>query len=301
MYHGTYTKSPPKLLTVVVHVMLAQETEHTVKPFKPNEVKPGEPNGEQPEGSMNPYKPTTADAAIITTASVLYMLLSTSLILINQRIMRDDGFHYPMALTSLGMGFSAAVSFIVCQVCSLQSSKNTVSPKYYMAHILPVGLPMALSMQFGNTAYLFLSISLIEMLKACSPVIIMLGLFIMGLEVPNTRIVTAVLVIVVGTLMASYGAANIDVLGICYMGASIVCEAVRLVMTQVLLIGLDCNPRKAFPCGMPQGLLLTSGHSQTSQELQSLHVVAQWPLSLLKFAVGHTTDGMTGIFAWRHI
>ena len=54
---------------------------------------------------------------------------------------------------------------VAAQVCSLQSSKNTVSPKYYMAHILPVGLPMALSMQFGNTAYLFLSISLIEMLK----------------------------------------------------------------------------------------------------------------------------------------
>ena len=84
--------------------------------------------------SMNPYKPTTADAAIITTASVLYMLLSTSLILINQRIMRDDGFHYPMALTSLGMGFSAAVSFIVCQVRKLMLPRTMTCVPAFFQH-----------------------------------------------------------------------------------------------------------------------------------------------------------------------
>ena len=78
----------------------------------------------------------------------------------------------------------------------------------------------------------------------------MLGLFITGMEAPNTHVVMAVLVIAVGTFMASYGAANIDVLGMCNMAASIVCEAVRLVMTQVLLVDLDCHPGKAFPCCM---------------------------------------------------
>ena len=51
------------------------------------------------------------------------------------------------------------------QVFQCNSSTNKMSLSFYVTHILPVGLPMALSMQFGNTAYLFLSVSFIEMLK----------------------------------------------------------------------------------------------------------------------------------------
>ena len=41
----------------------------------------------------------------------------------------------------------------------------SISTQYYLMHIIPIGLPMALSMQFGNTAYLFLTVSFMEMLK----------------------------------------------------------------------------------------------------------------------------------------
>ena len=58
------------------------------------------------------------------------MLLSTGLILINQRIMRDDGFHYPMALTSLGMGFSATVSFVLCQVEEADAAQKADLPAH---------------------------------------------------------------------------------------------------------------------------------------------------------------------------
>ena len=142
-----------------------------------------------------------ADTAVLTAASVAYMVVSTGLILINKRIMHDDGFHYPMALSSLGMSFSAIVSFVLCQVilgttcippsvmkfdrkrrCTqplrassaciqvlgLTDRKSNISLRFYLVQILPVGLPMALSLQFGNTAYLYLSVSFVEMLKVRS-------------------------------------------------------------------------------------------------------------------------------------
>ena len=62
------------------------------------------------------YNHSFANTVMVATASVAYIICSTSLILMNKRIMRDDNFRYPMALTSLGMGFSALVSLVFCQV-----------------------------------------------------------------------------------------------------------------------------------------------------------------------------------------
>ena len=79
-------------------------------------------------------------------------------------------------------------------------------------------------------------------MQACTPVMIMLGLFVAGLEAPNWQLLLAVTFIAFGTFIASYGAVNLNPLGIVAMVASIAFEAIRLVMTQVLLVGLDCHP-----------------------------------------------------------
>ncbi len=166
------------------------------------------------------------------------------------------------------------------QILQINSKTSSTSLRFYMTHVLPVGLPIPLSMHFGNTSYL--PVSFIEMLKvrecdkrpyigasgpcallslyvvsctgfvyevvqACSPVVIMLGLYVADLEAPSIQKIVAVVIITVGTCIASYGVTNLSLLGICSMAASIVFEAVRLVMTQLLLVGLNCHPSKV-PC-----------------------------------------------------
>lgn len=44
------------------------------------------------------------------------MAISSALIVLNQQLMNEDGFRYPMALSGLGMGFSAIASYIACKV-----------------------------------------------------------------------------------------------------------------------------------------------------------------------------------------
>lgn len=46
----------------------------------------------------------------------IWMTISSALILLNKHLLSTDGFHYPMALSGLGMAFSAAASYICCRV-----------------------------------------------------------------------------------------------------------------------------------------------------------------------------------------
>lgn len=53
-------------------------------------------------------------AAVV--ACLVYMAISSALIVLNQQLMNEDGFKYPMALSGLGMGFSAVASYVACKV-----------------------------------------------------------------------------------------------------------------------------------------------------------------------------------------
>lgn len=82
----------------------------------------------------------------------------------------------------------------------------------------------------------------VPLLQAFTPIITMLALFVAGLETPGKRLILAVLLIAVGTAIASYGEVNLSWVGVACMMASETFEATRLVMTQILLVGLKFHP-----------------------------------------------------------
>ena len=53
---------------------------------------------------------------LTVTVCVLWMTVSSALILLNKHLMASDGFHFPMALSGLGMAFSSVAAFLVCRV-----------------------------------------------------------------------------------------------------------------------------------------------------------------------------------------
>ena len=62
--------------------------------------------------------------------SVLWMSVSSALIVLNKQLLSVVGFHYPMALSGLGMAFSSLAGFVVCKVslatclCCLQGEAD---------------------------------------------------------------------------------------------------------------------------------------------------------------------------------
>lgn len=107
---------------------------------------------------------------------------------------------------------------------------------------MPVGFLMALTLHCGNLSYLYLTVAFIQMLKAFTPIITMVTLFLFRMETPNNQLIASVSIIAVGTLIASIGEGSFSTVGVIIMMSSEVFESLRLVMTQVLLVGLKFNP-----------------------------------------------------------
>ena len=54
---------------------------------------------------------------VVTVAGCVgWMGVSSALIMVNKYLMSTDGFHYPMALSCLGMLFSSVASWFACRV-----------------------------------------------------------------------------------------------------------------------------------------------------------------------------------------
>jgi hypothetical protein len=95
----------------------------------------------------------------------------------------DAGFKYPMTLSGLGQAFSAFGAFVCCHILKIVPAEKLVDLRFFCMRILPVGLCMAVTLMCGNTVYMYLTVSFIQMLKAFTPVITMFGLFLAALEV----------------------------------------------------------------------------------------------------------------------
>lgn len=149
---------------------------------------------------------------------------------------------YPIVVGSMGMLTSSIAAFIACKVLRYSGSSSEISAAFYCRHMVPVGVAMAITVWSGNLVYVYLTVSFTQMLKAADPVFVMIAMFLAGLERPTAPLVVSVLTICGGLLVASAGEMQLDVLGVGVMMISEVGEAVRLVLTQILLQDLQLGP-----------------------------------------------------------
>jgi len=97
-------------------------------------------------------------------------------------------------------------------------------------------------------------------MQAFTPIVTMVALFVAQLETPTRRLISAVVLIAGGTAMASYGEVNMSVIGLIFMFSSEAFEAIRLVMTQMLLVGHKFHP-SALPLSMQKPCTPNLSHS----------------------------------------
>ncbi|KAF5455474.1 hypothetical protein F2P56_025046 [Juglans regia] len=176
---------------------------------------------------------------------LVYIVLSSGVILYNKWVLSTKYFNfpYPITLTMIHMGFSGAVAFFLIRIFKVVAPIK-MTFKIYATCVVPISAFFASSLWFGNTAYLYISVAFIQMLKALMPVATFLTAVVCGTDKLRCDVFLNMLLVSVGVVISSYGEIHFNVLGTGYQVMGMFGEALRLVLTQVLLQkkGLTLNP-----------------------------------------------------------
>ena len=123
------------------------------------------------------------------------------------QILKSCGFPYPITLSMCGVLFSALVSHVALRTGLVPFGRPDLlgSSRFYLRSSLPIGCLSALTLGLGNMAYLHLSVAACQILKTLTPVIT-LGLgALLGVERTTPRLAACVMLICIGTMVASQG------------------------------------------------------------------------------------------------
>ncbi|KAJ0034138.1 hypothetical protein Pint_24192 [Pistacia integerrima] len=176
---------------------------------------------------------------------LIYILLSSGVILYNKWVLSPKYFNFPLpiTLTMIHMGFSGLVAFFLVRVFKVVSPVK-MTFEIYATCVIPISAFFASSLWFGNTAYLHISVAFIQMLKALMPVATFIMAVLCGIDKARLDVFLNMVLVSVGVVISSYGEIHFNIVGTLYQVTGIFAEALRLVLTQVLLQkkGLTLNP-----------------------------------------------------------
>jgi len=188
----------------------------------------------------NAAKPKVSVMVIIP----VWMALSMGVIIYNNYIYNTLLFQFPVFLVTWHLFFAAIGTRVLQRTTHLLDGVKDVNmtKDTFLRSILPIGILFSGSLVLSNTAYLYLSVSYIQMLKAFTPVSILLISFAFRIQEPNRKLAVIVALISGGVCIASYGELHFNMFGFVVQAAAVVFEASRLVMIQVLLQGMKMDP-----------------------------------------------------------
>lgn len=115
-------------------------------------------------------KPTPAASKYKLSATAIipvWIVLSSSVIIYNNYLYNSLDFKYPVFLVTFHLGFAALGTRILHRTTSLLDGVKDVhmTKDMFIRSILPIGLLFSGSLILSNTAYLYLSVAYIQMLK----------------------------------------------------------------------------------------------------------------------------------------
>ncbi|KAK4130836.1 TPT-domain-containing protein [Trichocladium antarcticum] len=167
----------------------------------------------------------------------IWITLSSSVILFNKWILSTLGFSFPVILTTFHLVFASIMTQLLARYTTLLDGRKTVkmTGRVYLRAIVPIGFFFSLSLICGNLTYLHLSVAFIQMLKATTPVAVLMSSWALGVSQPNLKVFLNVSTIVLGVIIASFGEIKFVWIGFIYQIAGIIFEALRLTMVQRLL------------------------------------------------------------------
>ncbi|KAK8491204.1 hypothetical protein V6N11_037967 [Hibiscus sabdariffa] len=180
------------------------------------------------------------------TYVAIWIFLSFTVIVYNKFILDKKLYDwpYPISLTLIHMGFCSSIAFLLVRVFHVVDLPSSMSPHLYLTSVVPIGALYSLSLWLSNSAYIYLSVSFIQMLKALMPVAVYSIGVLFRKDAFKSSTMANMLAISFGVAIAAFGEAKFDTWGVLLQLGAVAFEATRLVLIQILLTskGINLNP-----------------------------------------------------------
>jgi hypothetical protein len=163
-----------------------------------------------------------------------WVFFSSTIILFNKHILTAYRFPYPATLVLIHMLFASAC----CTTAKVLGWVDIpqLALRKWLTQILPVGLCFAVSLVLGNAAYLYITVAFVQMLKASTPVAVLLCSFVFGLEKPTFKLAGFIVLISAGIGTACTNEIEMSVIGVAVQMSAVGAEALRLCLVNMLLV-----------------------------------------------------------------
>ena len=159
------------------------------------------------------------------------------MIFFNKLLLTTWGFKFPFFLTMWHMIFATIVTQVLSRTTTmLQAVKeNRVSSNEFLRKFTPMSLLYAISLVLGNSAYKFISVAFIQMLKSSTPVIVLLLSFFAGREKPSLLQLLITSIISLGVVLSTVGELKFNMVGFVIQFSAVCCECSRSLIMDLLL------------------------------------------------------------------
>ena len=174
----------------------------------------------------------------------LWIVLGYTMIIFNKLLLTSWGFGFPFFLTMWHLTFATIVTQILYYYYpSLLGSarEGKITRDIYLKKFLPTSLCFAMGLVLGNSAYKYLSLAYIQMLKSMTPIPLLLLSFTLGREKPSSAQLMIVMMISFGISLSTVGEQNFAIFGFVLQIAAICSDVCRMTLMDSLLLDLKLD------------------------------------------------------------
>ncbi|RAH54548.1 integral membrane protein [Aspergillus piperis CBS 112811] len=181
--------------------------------------------------------PKEASVWPVTLGILSWVFWSNLTILFNKWVIESTEFRYPIILTTWHLVFATLATQLLARTTTMLDGRKRMrmDGRTYVRMIIPIGILYSGSLVCSNIVYLYLNVSFIQMLKACGPIVTLLTSWAWHVKTPSLESFLNILLIAFSVALAVAGEVQFSWLGVIYQLASLVFDANRLVMIQILL------------------------------------------------------------------
>jgi hypothetical protein len=239
--------------------------------------------------------------------AVLWSALGIGLIFFNKFIFLPEGSGFNFPFIIFLMWWHALAGTISTNILRFArpdmmpaASEHKLDVKSYLVNILPIALLQASALAFGNTAYLYISVAYIQMVKNTTSAFVFVFSIMFGLERGTFSNTFAVVMVCIGLLLTTAGEMDFSVIGFMFQIAGTVCDSLRLSLTKIVLSSshaVKLDPMSALYYSSPTVLMmLTLPVFLVDSTRMTLHKV--WDMKFVLFANALLAFGlnMTSMF-----